>query len=79
MTSVSQRFAEGRIEEKISSFAIPRARQGLAEVDARLKARGVPAHERLHYISAVVDLSRIAERTLPDRKQRAFGPSWTDG
>lgn len=67
---VSAAFADERIAEKIARLAEPRQREGLTSLDATLRERDVPPGVRLHLVSAVVHLSRIAEGTLAERRER---------
>lgn len=67
---ISAEFADRRIAEKIARFDEPKQREGLASLDRTLRERDVPPGVRLHLISAVVHLSRIAEETRGGRHER---------
>ena len=61
---------DARIAEKIA--ALPqKPREGLARVNADLRAAGVAPATRLHLVSAVLDLGRLAEATRAARMGRA--------
>ena len=66
---VSEAFADQRIREKIALFD-DKPRHGLERVANDLKAAGVAPNVRLHLVSAVVDLGRVAQATLPMRLAR---------
>jgi hypothetical protein len=66
---VSDTFADERIAAKLTLFD-PKPRAGLARVNADLKQAGVPPSVRLHMVSAVADLGRVAHGTLPARLAR---------
>lgn len=68
---VSTEFANERIAEKIARFSEPRQREGMESLDETLRSHDVPPGVRLHLISAVAHLSRIADETLRERKERA--------
>lgn len=68
---VSPEFANERIAEKVSRFTDPKQREGMESLDQTLRDRDVPPGVRLHLISAVAHLSRIAEGTLRERQERA--------
>lgn len=68
---VSTAFADERIEEKIQRFSEPRQREGMQALNKTLREHDVPPGVRLHLISAVAHLSRIADETLGERKERA--------
>lgn len=69
-----QRAAESRIREKLASLPA-KPREGLARIDRDLRAAGVAPGTRLHYVSAVLDLGRVAESTRPGRLARATPPT----
>lgn len=71
---VSAAYADERIAQKIERFAEPKQREGLEELNATLRDRDVPPGVRLHLISAVAHLSRIAEGTLGERHERSGRP-----
>ena len=64
--TVSDSFADERIKAKISDFP-PKPRAGLSRLNRELQASGVDASSRLHLVSAVVDLGRVANATRPAR------------
>ena len=68
---VSAAFADRRIQEKIARFDQPKQREGLEALNETLRERDVPPGVRLHLISAVAHLSRIASETLSERQGRA--------
>lgn len=68
---VNDAFANARIAEKVQRFTEPKQREGLEALDRTLRERQVPPGVRLHLISAVAHLSRIADETLRERKERA--------
>lgn len=63
---VSETYAEQRIREKIARLA-GRERQGIEELADGLRAQGVAPATRLHLVTAVVNLGRISQGTLPRR------------
>ncbi|MEA3201912.1 MAG: hypothetical protein QOE90_3340 [Thermoplasmata archaeon] len=63
-------FADARIAEKIAPLP-HKPREGLARVNAEMRAAGVAPTTRLHLLSAVLDLGRLADSTRPDRVARA--------
>lgn len=67
---VTDAYAEARIAEKIAPFP-SKPRQGLARLNADLKAAGLAPNARLHYVSAIADLGKLADATRPDRIHRA--------
>lgn len=67
---VSAAYADERVAEKIGRFAEPKQREGLEALNKTLREREVPPGVRLHLISAVAHLSRIAGDTLHERQQR---------
>lgn len=67
---VSAAFADERIAEKIGRFTEPRQREGMQALNETLRERDVPPGVRLHLISAVSHLSRIAGETLGERQAR---------
>jgi hypothetical protein len=68
---VSEEFADTRIREKISRFDTDRQRAGLWSINETLKSHDVPPALRLHLVSAVVHLSRVAGESLEDRRERS--------
>lgn len=70
---VSAAFADERIAEKIERFREPKQREGLEALDRTLREKDVPPGVRLHLISAVAHLGRIAEGTLQERHERTAG------
>lgn len=71
---VSEAYADERIAEKIERYPEPRQREGLEALDRTLRERDVQPGLRLHLISAVAHLGRIAEETREARHGRATGP-----
>lgn len=67
---VSEEFADERIARKIERFDEAKQREGLRALDATLRERAVPPGVRLHLITAVAHLSRIAGETLGARQDR---------
>lgn len=67
---VNDAYADERIAEKIGRFHEPKQREGLEALNHTLRERDVPPGVRLHLISAVAHLSRIAEGTLRERQER---------
>ena len=67
---VSAAFADQRIAEKIARFSEPKQREGLEALSRTLRERDVPPGVRLHLVSAVAHLSRIAGETLSERQGR---------
>jgi hypothetical protein len=67
---VSAAYADERIAEKIARFHEPKQREGLAALNHTLLDHDVPPGVRLHLISAVAHLGRIAGETLEERKSR---------
>jgi hypothetical protein len=67
---VTDAYAETRIRDKIAPYP-SKPRQALARIAEDLKAAGMAPGPRLHYVSAIVDLGRLANATLADRIQRA--------
>ena len=68
---VSAAFADERIAEKIARFREPKQREGLEALSRTLRERDVPPGVRLHLVSAVAHLSRIADESLGERQKRA--------
>ena len=68
---VTGAFADERIAEKVARMGEPRQQEGLESLARTLREREVPPGVRLHLISAVAHLSRIADETLRERKERA--------
>lgn len=66
---VTDAFADERIRSKIAEFP-PKPRDGLNRVNQALRSQGVDASARLHLVSAVVDLGRVADATRPMRLAR---------
>ncbi|GEM_PF-5050904 len=71
---VTDAYAESRIAEKIAPLP-SKPRQALARISADLKASGLAPNARLHYLSAIADLGRLADATRSDRILRATPPS----
>ena len=67
---VSAAYADERVAEKIGRFTEPKQREGLDALNRTLRERDVPPGVRLHLISAVAHLSRLASETLEERKDR---------
>lgn len=67
---ISAEFANERIAQKIEWFSETKQREGLQALDQTLRDRDVPPGVRLHLISAVAHLSRIAGETLDERQAR---------
>lgn len=67
---VSNAYAETRIREKIAHLP-DKPRHGLARISADLHAAGVAPAARLHLVSAIADLGRLADATRPARLARA--------
>lgn len=63
-------YADERVAEKIARLPEARQREGLAALDATLREREVPPDVRLHLVTAVAHLGRIAEETLDERHER---------
>jgi hypothetical protein len=72
-TPVTDAYAEARIHDKIAPFPA-KPRQALARIAQDLKAAGATPSTRLHYLSAIADLGKLARTTLPQRIQRAAPP-----
>lgn len=70
---VGAAYADERIAEKIHRFALPKQREGLEALDRTLREREIPPGLRLHLISAVAHLGRIADETREERRERAGG------
>lgn len=68
---VSDGFADERIQEKIARLPEDRQREGLESLDRTLRERDVPPGVRLHLISAVSHLGRIASEGLEERRRQA--------
>lgn len=69
-TPINEKFAQERIAHTISSIDDPRARLGLARLDARLEQERLSPARRLHAIAAVKQLGAISAGSLPDRLAR---------
>ena len=67
---VSSAYADERVAEKIGRFTEPTKREGLEALNRTLRERDVPPGVRLHLISAVAHLSRIAQETRAERRER---------
>lgn len=67
---VTDAYAETRIREKIATLPT-KPRNGLARISADLQAAGVAPSARLHLVSAIADLGRLADATRPQRLARA--------
>lgn len=65
---------EARLQGKIAEVADARTREGLQRIDARMRDAGNDATVRLHYVSFIIDLGRIADRTRVARLFRAETP-----
>jgi hypothetical protein len=68
---VSEAYADERIREKIARFPEEKQQAGLWSINQTLKAHEVPPALRLHLVTAVVNLSRVAEASLEGRRERA--------
>ena len=67
--SVSESFADERIAEKIARFKEPKQREGMEALNTTLRERHGPHGVRLHLVSAVAHLRRIAGETVEERRQ----------
>ena len=71
---VTAAFADERIAEKIARLKEPREREGLDALNRTLRDREVPPGVRLHLVSAVAHLGRIAGESLPERQRATRKP-----
>lgn len=67
---VSAAYADERIAEKVARLREPKQRDGLQALNETLLQHDVPPGVRLHLISAVAHLGRIAGETLQERRMR---------
>lgn len=70
---VSEEYADQRIREKIARFPGEKQQAGLWSISETLKEHDVPPALRLHLVTAVVNLGRIADETRDARADRATG------
>lgn len=68
---VSEAYADERIREKLARLEGDRPKAGLWSVNARLKEHDVPAEVRLHLVTAVAHLGRLADDSRGARLERA--------
>lgn len=68
---VSESYADERIREKIARMTEERQQAGLWSISKTLKEHDVPPEVRLHLVTAVVNLGRIADQTREARTARA--------
>lgn len=69
---VSEEYADERIREKIARYHGEKQQAGLWSISETLKQHEVPPALRLHLVTAVVNLGRIADETRGARADRAF-------
>lgn len=69
---VSESYAEERILEKIARLPAGREQDGLRALSEGLRARDVPPAMRLHLVTAVANLGRIARESLSWRRAPEF-------
>jgi hypothetical protein len=63
-------YARRRIQEKVDGLEDERQREGLEVVFDHLRENEVDPGVQLHYVSAVVQLSRLGEETQLPRLRR---------
>lgn len=68
---ITPEFAEERIARAIETIPDPKAKVGLARLDARLAQQRVSPAMRLHSIAAVKQLGLESAATLSERLRRA--------
>lgn len=68
---VSEQYADERIREKIARFSGEKQQAGLWSISETLKEHEVPPALRLHLVTAVVNLGRIADESRDARADRA--------
>lgn len=70
---VSDAYADTRIREKIATMPA-KPREALAQIADELKAAGLAPSARLHYVSAITDLGKLADASREARLQRVAPP-----
>ena len=71
---VSEKYADQRIREKIARYPGERQQAGLWSISQTLKEHDVPPALRLHLVTAVANLGRIADESREARSERAMRP-----